>query len=290
MPTNLLTNPSFENGTYPIDNFGSQWVPNGWKISFRPSGSPKQPKQDTPWGEPNLGCINVQQVPEQERTLFFLNGENCWKIWTESSYPFGFTLSQAVTLTPGRRYRFTANVFPDMVVDYSHGKEFASDPDTGAAQLTVNCGSQSFSTGFLNGERAPFGRYTPISLEFTAPAAEAEVAVEAYGIYGLKNNCFFFDDFSLVEIAAPTPKPTPPANNLLINGSFEEGRAYFADEAREQAVPSGWSFEAKDAATPRLPGQTADFGPSAAALVSQHQVEAPNRIGFSCTVRIAGSC
>jgi len=263
MPTNLLTNSGFEGKTYAIDSGGSQWVPEGWQLSLYPPEAPKKPGQDTRWGGPNLGCIDTNLVPPNEHKLFFLDGTHCWKIWTETSWPFGFILSQKVKVTPGKHYRFKVNILPDMVAEYtSKGKLFATDPKQGEAQVFAKSGGRTFSTGFQDGSKMPYGKYSQLTIDFQAPAAEVEVGVEAFGIYGIKNNCFFCDAFELVETEAPQPtvaRPKAPTNNLMSNGGFEEGSAYFADDAKQQAVPAGWALEVKDASTERLPKQTADF-------------------------------
>ncbi len=288
MAPNLLKNPGFEMDTYFVDQFGAVAVPKEWQIAFRGAGDPKMPGQDAAWGQPNAGRLHVNNVPEHERALFFLNGEHCWKIWTESSYPFYFTLSQTVTLTPGARYRFTVNALPDMVTEYGpKGKVFLDNPSAAGVRLTARSGGQTFATDYLGGDKAPFGRYTAVKLEFTAAGAEAEVAVEGFGIYGIKNNCFFFDDFSLTQTEdapaqaqppsappAPAQQFTAPAVNLLLNGSFEEGQAYYADDQKDIAVPAGWVFNYHDAATEKMP---APYGRPAAALLSRRKAPEADR-------------
>jgi len=292
MAPNLLKNPSFEGDTYFVDQFGAVAIPREWKIVFRGGGDPRMPGQDAPWGQPNAGRLHVNNVPEHEQSLFFLNGEHCWKIWTESSYPFYFTLSQAVRLTPGARYRFTVNALPDMVAAYGpKGKVFLDNPNAAGVRLVVKSGGQTFATDDLRGDKVPFGRYTAVRLEFTAPSAEAEVAVEAYGIYGIKNNCFFFDDLSLTQIEdAPAatgggqPRPdlapppaqqlTAPAVNLLSNGSFEDGQAYYTDDRKDIAVPAGWVFNYHDSATEKLPEP---YGRPATVLLSRRKTPEADR-------------
>lgn len=280
MASNLLRNSSFEDDTYFIDNFGSIAIPQEWKIFFRNGSDSLLPVATATWGTPNAGRLHTSNVPDNEKTLFFLNGEYCWKIWTESSYPFYFTLSQGLSLTPGAHYRFTVNVLPDMVVEYGpDGKVFSGDQNMAGSRLIVKSGGQTFATDYFKGDQAPFGRYTTLKLEFTVPAAEVEVAVEAYGIYGIKNNCYFLDDLSLTQIEAPAPTPQPvappapqqftaPAVNLLLNGSFEDGQAYPTDDQKDINVPSGWLFNYHDSATEKMPET---FGRPAAVLLSRRK-------------------
>ncbi len=279
MASNLLRNASFEDDTHFVDPNGSIAIPNEWKIVFRSGNDPLLPSGSS-WGQPNAGRLHRNNVPPHEHALFFLNGDYCWKVWTESSYAFYFTLGQTLSLTPGARYRFTVNVLPDMVTEYGgDGKVFASDQNLAGARLVVKSGGQTFTTDYFKGDRAPYGRYTALKIDFTAPAAECEVAVEGYGIYGIKNNCYFLDDLSLTQIEAPATTPTPtaptapqqfatPAVNLLMNGSFEDGQAYPTDDAKDINVPTGWVFNYHDSATEKLP---ATYGRPAAALLSRRK-------------------
>ncbi len=247
MADNLLRNPGFEDGAYPFDPLGIVYIPKEWKFTFREgdASADKLPRQTAPWGRPNAGCLSPQQFPPHEHPIFFQEGSNMlWKTWLGQSFPQYVTLTQSLTLTPGRRYRFTAKICPDMVKHYGpQGKIFLDDPDSHGARLVVTSGRQTFSTEFKKAAQLPNLTYTPITLEFTAPAAAVDVSVEAYGLFVLENNCFFMDNFALVEIEAPKPQFTAPANNLLINGSFEEGQAYPADDAKTLNVPAGWLID-----------------------------------------------
>lgn len=251
MATNLLRNPGFEDGTYPFDPLGILYIPKEWVFTFRDGPTNQLPRQNVPWGRPNAGCLGLQQFPPHEHPIFFQQGSQMlWKTWQGKSYPQYITLSQTLTLTPGQTYRFTANVCPDMVTQYGgpQGKVFIDDPDAYAVRVLATSGGQTFSSEFKKTQQLPNDHYTPVALDFTAPAAEVTVSVEAYGIFPIENNCFFLDNFSLVEIEAPRPTFTTPANNLLSNGSFEEGKAYSLDEAKTLNVPAGWLVEVSDGA------------------------------------------
>lgn len=255
MPPNLLRNASFEDGTYNLDPMGVVWIPKEWTFAYRDGDQNKLPNQQLPWGRPTAGCINRQQVPDHERAQLFMDGDNLWKVWSGSSYPFYITLGQSLSLKRGFRYRFTVHVFPDMVVSYDGGKQYATDPRAGAVRLQASGGGQTAQTDFFDGARVPNGRYTPLTLEFVAAAEAVTVSIEAYGLYYMANACFFFDNLKLEELGAGVTF-TYPANNQLMNGSFEEGGTYPADAAGLAQVPNGWMLDITDAATPMQAGQT----------------------------------
>lgn len=246
MATNLLRNPGFEDGTYPFDRLGILYIPKEWTFTFRDGPNDQLPRQTVPWGRPNAGCLGLQQFPPHEHPIFFQQGSQMlWKTWQGKSYPQYISLSQTLTLTPGQTYRFTANVCPDMVTQYGgpQGKVFIDDPDAYGVRVLAASGGQTFSSEFKKTQQLPNDQYTPVSVDFTPPAADVTVSVEAYGIFPLENNCFFMDNFSLEAIEAPRPTFTAPANNLLVNGSFEEGKSYPANDDKTLAVPAGWLIE-----------------------------------------------
>jgi hypothetical protein len=242
MPDALLRNPGFEDGAYPFDPNGAVWIPKEWTFTFRDGDKDMLPKQTQRWGRPEAGCLSPAQFPPHEHPIFFVEGsQTLWKVWLGGSYPIYFTLAQSVTLKAGQRYRFTAKVLPDMVKQYApQGKIYVDDPDAYGVKVLARSAGQTFSSELYKPAQAPCGRYTAVSVEFTAPAAAVEVVIEAYGLFALANTGYFIDNCALTEIAAAL---TAPANNLLSSGSFEDGQAYFADDARTLAVPAGWMLE-----------------------------------------------
>ncbi len=215
MADNLLRNASFEDGAYPFDPNGIVWIPKEWQFTFREGEADKLPRQQLAWGRPHAGCISPPQVPDHERPLFFIDGQVIWKLWSGDSWPFYITLSQTLTLAPGAGYRFAINVFPDMVQQYApQGKVFSGDPDAGLIRLAARSGGQTFTTQFFNGQQMPFGRYATLALDFAPPAAEASVTLEAVGLLKLPNTGYFFDKFSLEQVAAAS-EPVLPSDVVI---------------------------------------------------------------------------
>src|SRR5262245_9229366 len=175
MATNLPRNPGFEDGTYPFDPLGILYIPKEWTFTFRDGPTNQLPRQTVPWGRPNAGCLGLQQFPPHEHPIFFQQGSQMlWKTWQGKSYPQYISLSQTLTLTPGKTYRFTANVCPDMVTQYGgpQGKVFIDDPDAYGVRAVATSAGQTFSSEFKKTAQLPNDQYTPVSVDFTAPAAE----------------------------------------------------------------------------------------------------------------------
>ena len=119
---NLLTNPGFNAGYHHQDNVSELAVPDGWQLyyvdndTFPGCGTP-------PAFRPESVVWNIEDAPEHEKDLFFLDGNYCLKVF-KAHAPVYFALTQEITgLTPGARYRFAAQVYPDIVMGYEGGKK-----------------------------------------------------------------------------------------------------------------------------------------------------------------------
>jgi hypothetical protein len=115
---------------------------------------------------------------------------------------------------PGKSYRFTANVFPDIVKKYKGGKKVRpgdiwtaearagwSAPDTSWPRGQDPSGEQGviWSDWFNKAHGTlEFGVYGEVEIIFTAPASgEVRVWLECKTKWGFENN-WFMDDFSLI--------------------------------------------------------------------------------------------
>ena len=221
---NLLTNPGFNQGYHRQDNIPELAVPDGWQLyyidgdTFPGCGSP-------PAYRPETVVWNIEDAPEHEKGLFFLDGNYCLKAF-KAHAPLYFALTQAVSgLTPGARYRFTAQVYPDIVRGYAGGKKVRpediwyaearvgwSDPNT--AWPRAEDGDVNWAKWFnMNNGNFKFGEYNEFWQEFEAPGSgEVRVWLECKAKWGDAENNWFMDAFSLVsvgEAVTPTPTPTP---------------------------------------------------------------------------------
>lgn len=208
---NLLINPGFEEGHHHQDGIAELVVPDGWYLYYLDNAN--FPGIGTPPAyRPESVVWNIQGAPPDERSLFFLDGDYCLKVF-KAWAPVYFALTQHVTgLTAGTRYRFTAQVFPDIVEEYSGGEKVRprdiwaaearagwSTPDTpwpagGDGEISW---AEWFNKASGNFE---FGQYGDVWAEFTAPAnGEVRVWLECKAKWGFENN-WFMDAFSLVAI------------------------------------------------------------------------------------------
>ncbi len=223
---NLLKNPNFDEGHYHQDNIPEIVVPNGWylywidKKVFKGAESVAYRPESVVW--------NIINAPEHEKTQFFLNGNYCWKVF-KANAPLYYAATQVVAgLTPGALYRFSAQVFPDIVTGYSAGKKVRpgdiwsaearagwSDPNTPWPQSED--GDVHWSEWFNKySKNLEFGAYNNIWVEFTAPASgEVRIWLECKAKWGFENN-WFMDAFSLEQVGgevvvspSPTPGPAP---------------------------------------------------------------------------------
>ena len=118
---NLLKNPNFDEGHYHQDGIAEIVVPKDWylywidKEIFKGAAAVAYRPESVVW--------NIKDAPAHEKTLFFLSGDYCWKIF-KASAPVYYAATQVVSgLTPGATYRFNAKVFPDIVTGHAGGKK-----------------------------------------------------------------------------------------------------------------------------------------------------------------------
>jgi len=219
---NLLKNPNFDQGHHHQDNIAEIVVPNDWHIFwidkevFKGASDPAYRPESVVW--------NIKDAPEHERPLFFLAGNYCWKVF-KASAPMYCAATQVVSgLTPGAKYRFNAQVFPDIVTGYSGGGK-RRPTDIWAAESRAGWsapgtpwpraedGDVNWSKWFnKNNRNFVFGEYNNIFVEFTAPASgQVRVWVECKAKWGHENN-WFMDAFTLERVdgaAGPMPPSTP---------------------------------------------------------------------------------
>lgn len=220
---NLLTNPGFNEGYYHQDDIPELAMPKGWRLyfidnaTFPGCGSP-------PAYRPESVVWNIKDAPEHEQDLFFLDGDYCLKVF-KAHAPLYFALTQAVSgLTPGARYRFTAQVFPDIVKGRHAGKKVRpddiwhaearvgwSDPDTPWPR--AEDGDVKWAKWFnVHSENFRYGAYNQIWQEFDAPDSTVRLWLECKAKWGDAENNWFMDAFSLEPVKIfpkPSPKPEP---------------------------------------------------------------------------------
>ena len=198
---NLLANAGFEDGqAYFADDTRERAVPAGWLLEYAGPTEPVEPGQSGPFGQPLTLLINSRAVTAADRGRVFVGGVYCWKV-CGSRAPFRLRLWQGVSgLEPGRAYRFTVNVLPDVIVRLQPRPAYASEPLASEVRLAAEMGGTSAESGWLTGQATPFGRYSRLNLDFTASAASAVVAVEVRCRYPLPLAAWYFDELSLAPL------------------------------------------------------------------------------------------
>lgn len=195
---NLLNNASFEAGqTFFADETRERAVPIGWRFAYRDETTPIEAGQTYPWGQPITALINHNAVMAADQNRIFAGGVFCWKI-AGINTPVWVTLTQSVSgLQPGGRYTFAINLLPDVIARTHPQLAYASDPLTSEVRLAANFPEQSFSAGWFNLTRTPAGRYTRLTLDFTAPGQSAEFALDVRGRYALPMGAWYVDELSV---------------------------------------------------------------------------------------------
>lgn len=200
---NLLRNGDFNQGYYHLAP--ELAVPNEWEFWHADERVPKLERQSVPFLKPDSVVWNIQDAPESEKRAFFLSGAFCWRVFGAWN-PMWVALKQRVAgLTPGATYRFTVPFYPDLVTSYGQdgtiaSNRFAPDPLSGEHRLSATFGSATVDTGWKDGRDVPFGKYTRVSLDFIPATAEATVALEFRGRWGLVNNGWLVDSAELKRL------------------------------------------------------------------------------------------
>ncbi|HLB48385.1 MAG TPA: hypothetical protein VJL59_15370 [Anaerolineales bacterium] len=299
---NLLRNANFDEGHYHWHDVPEIVIPNEWDFWYADYKTPKLERQDQNFDPPECVVWNIAGAPLEERKLFFLSGDYCLKIF-KGWGAIWWRLFQSVTgLTPGQRYRFTAPVYPDLVMKYEEGigKVFADDPLSGEVRLSTKTGGKEVETGWLDGSKFPFGKYTHFTLDFVASDTTAEVSLECRGRWGLINNGWFCDSMKLEAIgSAPTTTTggttTPPktTGNLLQNSDFSGGAFQPNPAIRNMEAPNGWTFWCANENTAKVAKQTESFRPPRASVITPANAQADDKDGLvdglQRTYRVVGN-
>lgn len=286
--TNLLKNGAFDEGHYRWHNVPEIVIPNGWDFWHADHTVPYLPRQDQNFDPPECVVWNIAGAPAEERALFFLSGDYCLKVF-KGWGAIWWRLFQTVSgLAPGQRYRFTAPVYPDLVMKYDNvkGKVLADDPLAGEVRLSAKTGGREVETGYLDGTKFPFGKYTHFTLDFVAQDSTAEVSLECRGRWGLINNGWFCDSMKLEAIGSGQ-SPQPKTGSLLQNSDFSAGTFQPKANIRNLEAPNGWMFWCADENTAKAAKQAESFRPPRAGVITPANAQADDKDGLAGGVQRA---
>jgi len=192
--SNLLPNPSFEEGWYNLNGIPELQLPNGWFFEWDegPTGYGNQP-----WDvyvRPETRVLSTAFLPPSEHPLYIYDGIYTVKIF-KGAGAISTRLMTDVHLEPGT-YVFEINLFPDLVVGYENGQKiWAPDPYSGEVRFIVTGAGTDW---FL----PVFGQKNTFTHTFTVAEAQTiRVGVALRGRYAIPNNGWFIDDWSLRQVA-----------------------------------------------------------------------------------------
>ena len=146
---NLFENPGFEAGYFNQDSIPQIAVPNGWRMHWL-DGVAFEGTDGVVAYRPETVVWNIQDAPENERSLFFRDGSYTLKLFKPWA-PLFVALSQEVSgLEVGRNYRISAPIYVDIVESYDGGKQPpAARPDAGFIRFSVGPAGSGWRTSGL---------------------------------------------------------------------------------------------------------------------------------------------
>lgn len=211
---NLLINGGFEQGWYDVS--GTQQAPNNWKLHWTEGEQMGDANNVT--ARPESRVLPKKQVPPEEHSQFFWDGDYTLKIfWAKS--PIHAGVSQDVGgLEVGREYRFVVPVFID-TFEWDGEKVPPSDPF--AAEVRLGAGpaganwQDAAAINFSNWANATntsnfYLSRSTLQFTFVATAPEMSVFVEYKSKWGLDNSGIFMDALRLEPLGMATPPTSTP--------------------------------------------------------------------------------
>ena len=193
--TNLLPNPSFENGWYHPNGIPELQIPHEWAFEWDEGHNSLAPEPWNNWVRPEVRVLSRDFLPAHEHDLFIWDGDETLKVF-KGYGSISYRLKSSVFLQPGR-YQLEVNVFPDLVVGYTPTgqKIWAPDPKSGEVRFAVD----GQSTDWL---LPTFGQKNTFRHTFSVhQAKDIRITVAIRGRWAIRNNGWFMDDWRL----APSP-------------------------------------------------------------------------------------
>ncbi len=246
---NLFQNPGFEAGYFNQDSIPQIAVPNGWRMHWL-DGVAFDGTEGKVAYRPETVVWNIQDAPENERSLFFRDGSYTLKLFKPWA-PLFVALSQEVSgLEVGRNYRISAPIFVDIVESYDSGKTQPHRNDSGFIRFSVGpTGSGWRSAGLTYSPTWTADNVFPFYLaqqtyiwDFTATAESMIIFLEMGSRHPYVNSGFFMDGVGLYALgttgsvpassggggggapaaqsgppATPFPTPTPRPDGSIVH-------------------------------------------------------------------------
>jgi hypothetical protein len=203
--TNLLKNPSFENGWTDATAFPGH-IPAEWDEVVYLFGD----EFPNPYGQPYKNGEAVKKhkgnLPPAEQSVFVWDGDWTYKIFGGGTKSFWFEMTQDFPAAAGT-YRLTTPVW----VDHYHWKgykDYNVDPNQAQIAVWVNGDDARPWTSLKSGQKHD------VVTEFSHPGGALVVTVGLRSNWDINGN-FWLDGLSLVAVTEPPDPPTPPDDTYL---------------------------------------------------------------------------
>ncbi len=190
--TNLLSNGSFENGSYNWNGNGSLEIPNGWSFVWAEDGKWSQP-QSRVWQSGSGG-------------RWWRDGSHTFAVRSYGP-PISTRLAQRVEgLNPGEIYKMTIPIWPEVVSYYDPGKTYSAAQDAAEIQVQIfSGGEQIFNSGLLDTRDFPVGRWSRMEVNIAPDSGDLEVHISLRNPNFNAYNGFFLDGLSLKGTGLMSP-------------------------------------------------------------------------------------
>ncbi|MAU00911.1 MAG: hypothetical protein CL608_27515 [Anaerolineaceae bacterium] len=215
---NLFENPGFEAGYFNQDSIPQIAVPNGWRMHWL-DGVAFDGTEGKVAYRPETVVWNIQDAPENERSIFFRDGSYTLKLFKPWA-PLFVALSQEVTgLEVGRNYRISAPIFVDIVESYDNGKTQPHRSDSGFIRFSVGpTGSGWRTAGLTYSPTWTAENVFPFYLaqqtyiwDFTATSESMIIFLEMGSRHPYVNSGFFMDGVGLFALGTTSNVPASSA-------------------------------------------------------------------------------
>lgn len=273
---NFLLNGSFEGGYHKQAGIPELAVPNFWRLYYVDNATFAGIYPGQIAYRPETVVWNKAQAPDDERALFWRDGDYTLKIFKPWAPLYAALAQDVAGLQPGADYTFTAYIFVDVVASYSGASKVPPPADAehnddvqlrlGASRVGAawrDASAINYTPWVNAANRTPFHQSTVVlTYTFRAVASQMTVWVEMMSTAAYTNNGFFLDALSLTRPGVPPGLPadgTPaPAATAAFNAppgagtyTVRPGDTIYGI-ARKFQVPSAAIIAANHLANPRL--------------------------------------
>lgn len=202
--TNVLINPSFEDGWTDSEDYTTTQNPTGWVVDWETDAVNPHGGQKYQVGE----CVHKskEMLPANERDVFVWDGSSSLKVFAGNK-PFWVSMSQNIDTLPAGRYRLTTPVWVD-VYKWEGGKNYNVDPNQVEMRFWLDGEFGDFVKLKAGGKREPV-------FEFDHHGGDNELFIEFRCNWGINNN-LWLDGWRLELVGAPPVEPPKKYKAIVV--------------------------------------------------------------------------